>query len=98
MALTMCQELAVQHQRWTYDVNKLAELSLHQARLWERIGESSRSKPEYFRVVSSVSGSLVTNEAHCQAFYGEAFIPLNRDKDFVYRGQPWQRYSDLLVL
>jgi dedicator of cytokinesis protein 3 len=51
-ALEICQELTAQHQRLTFDVPKLSELLTHQARLWEKIAQSSRPKPEYFRVVS----------------------------------------------
>ncbi|WWD19564.1 hypothetical protein CI109_104025 [Kwoniella shandongensis] len=76
-ALELCQELTTQHQKFTYDVGKLSELLRHQAKLWEKIGSSSRQKSEYFRV----------------AYFGE-FSQFNRDKDFVVRGQPWQRYSD----
>jgi dedicator of cytokinesis protein 3 len=50
--LELCQELTTQHQRVTFDVNKLSELLMHQARLWEKIAQSHRPKIEYFRVVS----------------------------------------------
>ncbi|KAK8853154.1 hypothetical protein IAR55_003855 [Kwoniella newhampshirensis] len=76
-ALELCQELTAQHQKLTYDVGKLSDLLRHQARLWEKIGGSSRPKPEYFRV----------------AYFGE-FSQLDRDKEFIVRGQPWQRFSD----
>ena len=51
MALELCQELTQQHQRLTYNVAKLSELLTHQAKLWQKIGESAQPKPEYFRVV-----------------------------------------------
>lgn len=51
-ALELCQELTTQHMALTYDVKKITELLTHQARLWERMGESMRPKPEYFRIVS----------------------------------------------
>jgi dedicator of cytokinesis protein 3 len=75
----LCQELTAQHQTKTYNVDKLSELLIHQAKLWERIGQSPRTKPEYFRV----------------AYFGDGFTPLNLNKEFVVRGEPWQRYSDL---
>ena len=49
-ALDLCQELVAQHQRSTYHVPKLSELLTHQARLWEKIGSTSRRQPDYFRV------------------------------------------------
>ncbi len=50
LALELCQELTEQHQRLTYQVAKLSELLVHQANLWDKIGQASRPKPEYFRV------------------------------------------------
>jgi dedicator of cytokinesis protein 3 len=44
--------MVVQHQRLTFTIPKLSELLVYQARLWEKIGSTSRPKPEYFRVVS----------------------------------------------
>ncbi|KAL7418467.1 Deoxycytidine kinase 1 [Cryptotrichosporon argae] len=76
-AVTICQELVLEHQRLTYDVARISELLAHQARLWERMGTSSRTKPDYFRV----------------AYYGP-FTTLNKGKEFVVRGAPWQRYAD----
>ncbi|WVR00207.1 hypothetical protein IAU59_007349 [Kwoniella sp. CBS 9459] len=76
-ALKLVQDLTVQHQSLTFDINKLSELLHYQAKLWEQIGSSPRPKAEYFRV----------------AYYGE-WDQLNKDKDFVVRGQPWQRYSE----
>ncbi len=60
LALELCQELTQQHQRLTFKLSKLSELLTHQARLWEMIGQSSRQKPEYFRVVS-ISSDLSTS-------------------------------------
>ena len=51
LALELCQELTQQHRRLTFKVSKLSELLTQQARLWGKIGQSSRPKPEYFRVV-----------------------------------------------
>jgi dedicator of cytokinesis protein 3 len=56
-ALELCQELTNQHMALTYDVKMITELLNHQARLWERIGQSTRPKPEYFRIVSQLSRS-----------------------------------------
>ncbi|OCF44595.1 hypothetical protein I317_01482 [Kwoniella heveanensis CBS 569] len=76
-ALELVQDLTVQHQNLTFDVDRLSELLHYQAKIWEQIGSSSRPTAEYYRV----------------AYYGE-WDQLNKDKDFVVRGQPWQRYSE----
>ncbi|EIW72245.1 hypothetical protein TREMEDRAFT_25841 [Tremella mesenterica DSM 1558] len=78
LALQLCSELTTEHEKLAYDIKKLTALFKHQSKLWARIGESSRPQPEYYRV----------------AFYGEEFSALNRGKDFVYRGQPYQRYGE----
>ena len=59
LAIELCSELTKQHQRHTYRVSKLSELLVHQAQLWEKIGQTSRPKPEYFRVVSNDNESLL---------------------------------------
>lgn len=51
-ALDLCRELTAQHETMTFNIDKLTELLTHQARLWERMGQASRPKPEYFRIVS----------------------------------------------
>ena len=76
-ALELCQELVIQHQQKTYHIPKLADLLAYQAKLWERIGSSSRHHPEYFRVV----------------YFGD-FTQINKGKDYIVRGQLWQRFSD----
>ncbi|WVQ84302.1 hypothetical protein IAT38_006454 [Cryptococcus sp. DSM 104549] len=50
-SLELCQELTAQHQKTTYDVGKLSELLAHQAKLWEKVGQTFRPKQEYFRVM-----------------------------------------------
>jgi dedicator of cytokinesis protein 3 len=49
-AAEICQELVSQHRKKTFDVVRIGELLNHEAKLWERMGASSRPKPEYFRV------------------------------------------------
>lgn len=50
-ASEICQELITQHRQNTFDVPRISELLNHEAKLWERMGSSSRPKPEYFRLV-----------------------------------------------
>ncbi|WVR07765.1 hypothetical protein IAU60_004808 [Kwoniella sp. DSM 27419] len=76
-ALVLCQELTIQYQSLTFNVEKLSDLLTYQAKLWEGIASSTRPKPEYFRV----------------AYYGDWPIG-TKDKDYIVRGQPWQRYSE----
>jgi hypothetical protein len=59
MALDLCHELATKHRDMTYDLDKLVQLYNQQAALWTRIGQSVRMKPEYYRMVSIESLSLV---------------------------------------
>lgn len=49
-AAEICQELVTQHRLITFDVDRISELLIHEAKLWEQIGTSTRPKPEYFRV------------------------------------------------
>ncbi|KAK4687917.1 hypothetical protein P7C73_g2195, partial [Tremellales sp. Uapishka_1] len=91
IALEICHELTVEHQKVTYNHERLVDLFSHQAKLWERIGETSRPQPEYYRLVS---GLLGTPRLTKQAFYG-AFPSIIKDKEFIARGQPWQKYSEI---
>lgn len=49
-AAEICRDMADQHRRITFNVARISELLTHEAKLWERIGSTSRPKPEYFRV------------------------------------------------
>lgn len=64
-------------------------------------GSRSANHPGRSRSISascvtwSMKSTVTANEA--QAYFGDC-TPLNRGKDFVVRGQPWQHYSDLYVV
>ena len=57
-AMDLTEEMARQHRAKTWNVERLAELTAYQAKLWEKIASVRRHKPEYYRVVSEMVTSF----------------------------------------
>jgi dedicator of cytokinesis protein 3 len=75
IAIDICQELAKQHETQTFNYSRLSDLLMHQARLYERINDTTRAFPEYFRIVSfqrdlintDLRRTLVASQMLCEA-------------------------------
>lgn len=59
---------------------------------WAVLETQSRLFPRSELVLLLLGVKLTRN----QAYFGEV-TPLNRGKEFIIRGQPWQRYADVYV-
>ena len=56
---------------------------------WECIPTEARVLP-----CGELSPPSLLGSAHAKAYFGDVNA-LNKGKDYVVRGRPWERYSDL---
>ncbi|KAH8918163.1 hypothetical protein BT69DRAFT_1354118 [Atractiella rhizophila] len=76
-AIEICKELQFQYEHRSFNYERLAELLVHEAELYASIVKSDRYFSEYFRV----------------AFYGNRFPASVQNKQFIYRGLEWEKFS-----
>lgn len=97
-ALELSEEMSRQHRKTTWNVERLSESLRHQADLWGKMASTRRHKPEYYRVVSSLFARCYPEVTDLlQAFYGDYRPAVNQGKEYIFRGEPWQQFSDLYV-
>lgn len=73
--IRLCKELANQYEREIFDFTRLAQLHHRIASFFEKITQSFRPEPEYFRV----------------SFYGNGFPTFIRGKTYIYRGKEYEQ-------
>lgn len=50
--MELTEEMTRQHRQKTWNVERLSELTAYQAKLWDKMANVRRHKPEYYRIVS----------------------------------------------
>ncbi|KAI8452969.1 hypothetical protein BY996DRAFT_6415054 [Phakopsora pachyrhizi] len=75
--IQICKELQEQYEHVSFDYERLSEVLAHQSSLYQNIVKKDRFFSEYFRV----------------AFYGQGFPPSVQNRQFVYKGYEWEKYS-----
>ncbi|KAG5459079.1 MAG: dedicator of cytokinesis-domain-containing protein [Olpidium bornovanus] len=77
MAIQACKELINQYETKVFQYQKVADVSEQLATFYRSIMTKERYPREYFRV----------------GYYGRAFPPSLRNRQFIYRGDEWEKIA-----